>query len=466
MHSDSPELLLAPRPGRDVFGAFSKEIILQMEKDHIDQVINMSTHINNSEVVNNDLSFLISNCNLIILSSNSNHIVEDLKNAIYTRDKLGRKDVLLACLVGSFCQEQNSEIPYILCQKEPNLAFFSGFHRHDALRNPEDSFTANFCHPDPLTALIGARLLNKLSSHIQVSPGVHNIEGQYIKAVKNISSIFAGFVNEFHINNPGMVPTISTLLLNQCLAQASKVSIFKKDTQKSSKNLYGMKLTEIGYGLERIYADELFKDSSINSRDFTFSQLNAIVADIWGSMIKPLTGKPTRNFQVGQILASKMKSFKRCPSSLEELVTWCESNNLKRGGLEGINSLRYWPEIFKAFSLNTNECSMVNLLYLAIFAEENEKEIIYEVLTSSKELTNYCQASVRPNKLFNLINCLDIKESNLFISNLKEINNISNSDNNSKEESLDYFNIATDHSNSFYKRSIAISNYYFLNINK
>ncbi len=36
----------------------------------------------------------------------------------------------------------------MLCEKLNNLAFFSGFHRHGALRNPLDSFTANFCHPD------------------------------------------------------------------------------------------------------------------------------------------------------------------------------------------------------------------------------------------------------------------------------------------------------------------------------
>ena len=112
-----------------------------------------------------------------------------------------------------------------LNNKYPNLAFFTGFHRHGALRNPNDSFTANFCHPDALTALIGARILNQMSPKIQVSPGVHNIECQYIKSIKNISSIFAGFVNNFHSDKPGMLPTINTILLTQCLDQAASVSV-------------------------------------------------------------------------------------------------------------------------------------------------------------------------------------------------------------------------------------------------
>ena len=76
-----------------------------------------------------------------------------------------------------------------------------------------DSFTANFCHPDPLNALLGSRILDGISPNIQVSSGVHNVEGQYIKASKNISSIFAGFGHTFHKGNPGLLPTLLTLLL-------------------------------------------------------------------------------------------------------------------------------------------------------------------------------------------------------------------------------------------------------------
>ena len=60
-------------------------------------------------------------------------------------------------------------------------------------RNPFDSFTANFCHPNALIAMLWAQLLDQLSPNIQVAAGVHNVEGQYIKAAKNMSSVFAGF---------------------------------------------------------------------------------------------------------------------------------------------------------------------------------------------------------------------------------------------------------------------------------
>ena len=92
-----------------------------------------------------------------------------------------------------------------------------------------------------------------MSPNIQVSSGVHNVEGQYIKASKNISSIFAGFAHTFHRNNPGILPTLLTLLLHQCLDQAAIVSISRedKDSFYSENNL---PITEIGYGVEKIEA--------------------------------------------------------------------------------------------------------------------------------------------------------------------------------------------------------------------
>ena len=126
----------------------------------------------------------------------------------------------------------------MLCEKNLNLGFFSGFHRHGALRDPLDSFTANFCHPNGLTALIGAYMLNKLSPNIQVSPGIHNVEAQYIKAAKNMASIFAGFGYEYHQQNPGILPTLLTLLLNQCLDQAATVSMLRKAIEKRVSLIY------------------------------------------------------------------------------------------------------------------------------------------------------------------------------------------------------------------------------------
>ena len=66
--------------------------------------------------------------------------------------------------------------------------------------------------------------------------------------------------------------------------------------------------------------------------------LTAMVADVRGSMMLPVSGKPTRNFQAGEVLAEKMIEFKRCPKGADEFIEWCEKAGLKRGGLEGITS--------------------------------------------------------------------------------------------------------------------------------
>ena len=39
---------------------------------------------------------------------------------------------------------------------------------------------------------------------------------------------------------------------------------------------------------------------------------------------------------------------------------------------------------------------MVNLLYMAVYGRPAVKETAYRVMTESRELTNYCQESVRP----------------------------------------------------------------------
>ena len=39
---------------------------------------------------------------------------------------------------------------------------------------------------------------------------------------------------------------------------------------------------------------------------------------------------------------------------------------------------------------------MVNLLYSILFGEEEEKYSTFDVMTESRELSNYCQESVRP----------------------------------------------------------------------
>jgi hypothetical protein len=390
------DLLLAARPGRSLLGAFNADALAGMDPDHVAAVERMATHdAGAGERRPNSLADLLQRCELVVLSANSNHVEDDLQDACRLREELGREQVVLACLAGSFSHDHIANESYVLCEKVPNLAFFSGFHRHGALRNPLDSFTANFCHPNALTALLGARMLDRLSPNIQVSPGVHNIEGQYIKAAKNMSSVFAGFGYSFHQDNPGVLPTLLTLLLDQCLDQAATVSMARRDRQRLY-NRQPFALTELGYGVQRIEAALVRGGDMEKVRDHTFAQLTAMVADVRGSMMLPVSGKPTRNFQAGQVLADRMREVQRCPHSMEEVEDWCEQAGLRKGGLEGLKALRFWPQIVRNYAIPVHDASMVNLLYMAIYGKTSTKEVAFSVMTDSRELSNYCQESVRP----------------------------------------------------------------------
>ena len=396
MHGGGDRLLLAPRPGRSLFGAFTPRDLSGMDPLHVATMEKMLLHEQNGKVRPNSLRTLIELCDLVVLTANSNHIEQDLHEACELRRELGREQVVMACLAGSFSHDPLRNDSYVLCERQPNLAFFSGFHRHGALRDPVDSFTANFCHPNGITAMIGARLMDRLSPNIQVSPGVHNVEAQYIKAAKNISSIFAGFGYSFHAENTGILPTLLTLLLDQCLDQASSVSMRRRDRQR----LYGRQpfpLTELGYGVQRIEATLSRGGEMEKVRDHTFTQLTAMVADVRGSMMLPVCGRPTRNFQAGQILAEGMRKLGRCPVDVDEFEQWCEQSGVKKGGLEGLKALRYWPQILVNYGIQVHDASMVNLLYMAIFGKSDTKAIAFRVMTESRELSNYCQESVRPS---------------------------------------------------------------------
>ena len=394
MQKSEKSLLLAPRPGRDLLGAFSEDDIKGMDPRHVVKMRRMACHRDGSESVANTLEYLIIKCDLVLLSANSKYIEKDLVEACRIREQLNRNNVVLACLAGSFSHDESKNNSYVLCEKNPNLAFFSGFHRHGALRDPLDSFTANFCHPDALIALIGAHMLNKLSPNIQVSPGIHNVEAQYIKAAKNMASIFAGFGYEYHRQHPGLLPTLLTLLLHQCLDQAATVSMSRQDRYK----LYSQQtiaLTELGYAVPRIESTLNKGGFTERARDHTFSQLTAMVADVRGSMMLPVTGKPTRNFQAGQALAHGMHEHGRCPVSIEEFEQWCENAGLNKGALEGLKALKYWPQIEEKYSIQHHDASMVNLLYKGLYGSEVEKDFAFEVMTESRQLSNYCQESVR-----------------------------------------------------------------------
>ena len=131
-------------------------------------------------------------------------------------------------------------------------------------------------------------------------------------------------------------------------------------------------------------------------RDHTFAQLTAMVADVRGSMMMPVSGKPTRNFQVGQVLSDHMRLEQRCPESMEELEGWCEAAGLRKGGLEGLKALRYWPQIARKYSIPVHDASMINLLYMAIYGRQATKDVAFSVMTDSRQLSTYCQESVRP----------------------------------------------------------------------
>ena len=392
---DEDNLLLAPRPGRDLLGAFAQSALDGMDPQHVASVERMGTHHQEGTRRVNSLADLLKRCELVVLSANSNHVEEDLQEACRLREELGRQHVVLACLAGSFGHDNIANESYVLCEKVPSLGFFSGFHRHGALRNPLDSFTANFCHPNAMTALLGARMLDRLSPNIQVSAGVHNVEGQYIKAAKNMSSVFAGFGYAYHQENPGVLPTLLTLLLDQCLDQAATVSMARRNRQ-SLYNRQPFALTELGYGVQRIEAALVRGGDMEKVRDHTFAQLTAMVADVRGSMMQPVSGKPTRNFQAGQVMAERMRREQRCPHSMEELEQWCEDEGLRKGGLEGLKALRYWPQIARKYAIPVHDASMVNLLYMAIYGNSATKDVAFSVMTESRELSNYCQESVRP----------------------------------------------------------------------
>ena len=460
MQNKGLNILLAPRNGRDLFGAFSSNDLAEMEVGIKNKIEKMAIASSNKLNRFNTLKDLIISCELVVLSSNSKHIVNDVNEAFKLRKELNRQNVLIACLVGSFCYDKNLKESFVLCEKFNNLAFFSGFHRHGALRNPLDSFTSNFCHPDAMNSILGAKLLNNISPNIQVSPGVHNVEGQYIKAAKNISSIFAGFGHTFHKNNPGLLPTLLTLLLDQCLDQAAYVSMSRTD-RVSLYQKQPFPITELGYGVQRIEASILKNGNFVQVRDHTFSQLTAMVADVRGSMMLPVTGSPTRNFQAGEVLAEKMFEYKRCPKGVEEFVQWCEKSDLKRGALEGINSLKYWPYIIKKYLIPLHDSSMINLLYMCVMGPQDIKEDVFNVMTNSRELTNYCQESVKPvqsKKISDILNNFHLDSAIEFLTK-----SILDKDQISLDSDIVYLNYRTESKDKdiYFKVMDYIENYFF-----
>ena len=175
-----------------------------------------------------------------------------------------------------------------------------------------------------------------------------------------------------------------------------------------------------------IKAEEYINGKNFEIRNHTFSQLNAVTADVLGSMSLPFEGNPTRNFQAGQVLSDMLTEIKRCPKDIIEFIEWCKKNKLNQGGLEGVKSLKSWPFIFKEYGIKNFNSSMINLIYLCFYANKEEKKDIYEVLINPQELTNYCQESVRPNQSLELkykLQGVDVfRNIELLLENLSNLN--------------------------------------------
>ena len=92
--------MLAARPGRDLLGAFSKEAIANMDAGHVATVRSTGTHVSSTEQRPNTLRDLILECELVVLSANSNHIEEDLFEACRLREELGREQGCSGLFVG------------------------------------------------------------------------------------------------------------------------------------------------------------------------------------------------------------------------------------------------------------------------------------------------------------------------------------------------------------------------------
>ena len=177
-------------------------------------------------------------------------------------------------------------------------------------------------------------------------------------------------------------------------------------------------------------------------------------------MTLPTEGKPTRNFQAGQVLSDMLSKLKRCPNDVDEFINWCEKFSLSQGGLEGMKSLKFWPKIHKEFNIKNNNCSMINLIYLCFNAKAEEKKEIYKVLINSDAITNFCQESVKPNlclELSHKLHGIDVFDNKKLLYEKL----ISKSTKLNPEKKL-YENI-TPEKNPNYIKVIKIINKYFIN---
>ena len=116
MHGKSNNILLAPREDRDLLGAFSDDVLSDMDNETIEKIKKMGHHYSSEGIRKSfDLKDLLLECEMVVLASNSNHIQDDVKYALKLRKTLKRENVVLGCLVGSFCIDNKNKNPFILC---------------------------------------------------------------------------------------------------------------------------------------------------------------------------------------------------------------------------------------------------------------------------------------------------------------------------------------------------------------
>ena len=113
MHGKSNNIILAPRKGRDLLGAFSNDVLLGMDNEILEKIEEMGHYSIEGRRKSFDLKDLILKCEIVILASNSNHIQEDVIHALELRKTLKRENVVLGCLVGSFCIDNDLSLIHI-----------------------------------------------------------------------------------------------------------------------------------------------------------------------------------------------------------------------------------------------------------------------------------------------------------------------------------------------------------------
>jgi len=97
MHGKSNNILLAPREDRDLLGAFSKDVLSNMDNEIIEKIKAMGHYSSEGKRKSFDLEDLLLKCEIVILASISNHIQDDVKHALELRKTLKRENVVLGC---------------------------------------------------------------------------------------------------------------------------------------------------------------------------------------------------------------------------------------------------------------------------------------------------------------------------------------------------------------------------------